>query len=137
MGQAGRSHTTGARLGALLVTLALAVAAGGCGDDDDADSAADTTAAPEDGGGDSGAAAGDGTLDVTSFDFSDVSAPAGGTLEVVNSSGGAHTVTADDGAFDEELPDGETIEVPVPAEPGEYPFHCEIHPSMTATLTAE
>ena len=66
-----------------------------------------------------------------------MTAAAGGTLEVVNSSGGEHTFTADDGEFDDDLPDGETIEVDVPAEPGEYGFHCEIHPSMTATLTAE
>jgi len=25
----------------------------------------------------------------------------------------------------------------VPTEPGEYPFHCEIHSSMHATLTVE
>ena len=45
-------------------------------------------------------------------------APAGGTLEVVNSSGGAHTVTADDGEFDDELPDGETVTVDVPVRAG-------------------
>jgi plastocyanin len=78
---------------------------------------------------------GGGALEVTESEFEDVSATAGGTVEVTNSSGIPHTFTADDGAFDEELPDGETVSVPAPAEPGEYDFHCEIHPSMTATLT--
>ena len=76
-------------------------------------------------------------LVVQSNEFSDVSAPAGGQLDVVNTSGTAHTVTADDGEFDDELPDGDTITLDVPSEPGDYAFHCEIHPSMTATLTAE
>ena len=127
------ARTGVARLAAGLVALALLLLLGACGDDDDS-SSSDTTAEQGDGA-DSGG--GDAQLDVTSFDFSDVDAPAGGTFEVVNESGGAHTVTADDGEFDEELPDGETIEVPVPSAPGEYGFHCEIHPSMTATLTAE
>ena len=127
------SITRARRLAAAALAAGLVLALGACGDDDD--DAADTTeedspAAGTDGGGDA-------TLEVTEFDFEDVSAPAGGTLTVTNSSGGGHTVTADDGAFDEELPDGETVEVAVPAEPGEYPFHCEIHPSMQATLTAE
>lgn len=126
-------------LGWLVAGLAaLTLLLSACGDDDDG-SSSDTTAEPEgddaSGGDDSGGGAAE--LDVTSFDFSDVTAPAGGTLEVVNESGGDHTVTADDGEFDEELPDGETVEVPVPSEPGEYGFHCEIHPSMTATLTVE
>lgn len=115
---------------ALLALGPVAVTA--CGGDDD-DEASDTTAADESGEGGSG----DATLEVTEFEFADVTAPAGGTFEVVNSSGGAHTVTADDGAFDESLPDGDSITVDVPAEPGDYPYHCEIHPSMTATLTAE
>jgi plastocyanin len=117
---------------ALLALMPVTVAA--CGGDDD-DESSDTTAADE--SGDDAGGGGDATLEVTEFEFSDVTAPAGGTLEVVNSSGGAHTVTADDGAFDESLPDGDTITVDVPAEPGDYPFHCEIHPSMEATLTAE
>ena len=122
MSDAPRPTAPWTRLLAALAAVALAVGLAACGDDDD-----------DDGGG--GAAAG--TLEITEFQFSDVSAPAGGTLEVVNSSGGAHTVTADDGEFDEEVADGETVEVPVPAEPGEYPFHCEIHPNLRATLTAE
>ena len=56
---------------------------------------------------------------------------------MTNESGGAHTVTADDGEFDEELPTARRSRSRCPSEPGEYAFHCEIHPSMTATLTAE
>ena len=123
-------------LAAALVALALVTATAACGDDDDS---SDSTAADEssDDGGGGGTGAADATLEVTEFEYTDVAAPAGGSLEVVNTSGGAHTFTADDGAFDDELGDGETITVDVPAEPGEYPYHCEIHPSMAATLTAE
>ncbi len=127
MHHAPSSTGSGWRAAALLAALALPMAACAGGEDTD-DPAADVTAPAE---------SGNAQLDVTDFSFSNVSAPAGGTLEVVNSSGGSHTVTADDGAFDEPLADDETIELTVPAEPGEYPFHCEIHPDMTATLTAE
>ncbi len=133
MGHAHRSRTAAGRLVAGLAALALALTLGACGDDDDdsaSDTGSDTTAAD-----DSGASSSE--LDVTELAFDDVTAPAGGTFDVVNSSGTAHTVTADDGEFDEELPDGDTVTIDVPAEPGEYGFHCEIHPSMTATLTAE
>jgi plastocyanin len=119
----------------LAATLALIVGLAACGgdDDDDDDASSDTTAAADDGG----ASNADATLEVTEIAYSDVSAPAGGTLEIVNSSGAQHTFTADDGAFDVTYDADETTTVDVPAEPGEYPFHCEIHPSMTATLTAE
>jgi len=121
-------------LAAAMMAVTLTTAMTACGDDDDAGDEAGGESAPADEGGEG---SGDATLDVTEFQFSDVSAPAGGTLEVVNSSGGPHTVTADDGAFDEELPSGATVSVTVPTEPGEYPYHCEIHPSMQATLTVE
>jgi plastocyanin len=131
-------RSTGRRwwpLAAALVAVTLTAAMTACGDDDDdagGESDSGSAAAPAEGG-----EGGDATLDVTEFQFSDVTVPAGGTLEVVNSSGGPHTVTADDGSFDEELADGATISVTVPSEPGEYPYHCEIHPSMQATLTVE
>jgi plastocyanin len=131
------TRSVGGRLRLMAGALGLValLATGACGDDDDAssDEAADTGAGEGDGGGAGGGA----TLEVTEFQFSDASAPAGGTLDVTNSSGGPHTFTADDGAFDEELPDGETVPVTVPAEPGSYAFHCEIHPDMQATLTVE
>lgn len=108
--------------------LVLAAATAGCGDDDDEGGAAD----------DGGPGASGATLEITAIEYDDVSAPAGGTLEIVNSSGVPHTFTADDGSFDvSDIGDGDTVTADVPDEPGEYPFHCEIHPSMTATLTAE
>jgi plastocyanin len=132
MSDAPRPTAPWMRLLAALAALVLAAGLAACGDDDDDDAGGGDTTEAGDGGGAAAA-----TLEITEFQFTDVSAPAGGTLEVVNSSGGAHTVTADDGEFDEDAPDGETVEVPVPADPGEYPFHCEIHPNMQATLTAE
>ena len=129
-------------LAAGLAALALTTAA--CGDDgDDSDDASSTEATEDEaaeGATDEGATddgGGAGGLEVSEFEFADVTAPAGGSLEVTNSSGGAHTFTADDGAFDESLPDGDTVTVTVPAEPGEYTYHCEIHPDMAATLTAQ
>ena len=129
-----RPSTRARRVAAALAVAGLLLGLAACGDDDD-DASSDTTATTEaESGGNGGGGA---TLEVTEFQFEDVSAPAGGTLAVTNSSGGAHTFTADDGAFDEALPDGETVDVQIPDEPGEYPYHCEIHPSMEATLTVE
>ena len=127
------SPTRARRLVVTVLAAGLALALAACGDDGDDDEEATDTPSEEAGDGGSG----DATLEVTEFEYEDVTVPAGGALEVVNSSGGPHTVTADDGAFDEELPDGETITVTMPAEAGEYPYHCEIHPSMTATITVE
>jgi plastocyanin len=126
------------RSAVVLIAVGTVLALGACGGDDDESGESgttDTTAAAESGG--EGGGAEGATLDVTEFEFSDVTVPAGGTLEVANSSGGPHTVTADDGGFDEEVGDGETVSVTVPAEPGDYPFHCEIHPNMQATLTVQ
>ena len=131
MGHAGRSRTRSRRILALAAVVALGLTAAACGDDDD-DSSSDTTSSADDGGG-----SGDAELVVQSNEYEDVSAPAGGGLDVVNTSGATHTFTADDGEFDVEIPDGDTVTVDVPEAPGEYAFHCEIHPSMQATLTAE
>lgn len=117
----------------VVAVFALGIAA--CGDDDD-DTASDdettTTAAGDDGG---GGAAPNVPVEITEFQYTDASAAPGGTLEIINSSGAAHTFTADDGSFDVEVGSGETGSVTVPAEPGEYGFHCEFHSSMAATLT--
>jgi plastocyanin len=156
-----RAGLTAFALGAV---LALGLAACG-GDDDDAAGTADTTAgdaagevtttagaatddpygSPSGDGSDdttdatdAGAAGGEAVAyEVTEIQYEDVTAPAGGTIEVTNSSQAPHTFTADDGSFDVAYEPGDTATVDVPAEPGEYTFHCEIHPSMQATVTAQ
>jgi plastocyanin len=125
--------TRAGRAAAALAVAGILIGLAACGDDDDDVSSGTTQSTEAESGGDGGGA----TLDVTEFKFEDVSVSAGGTVSVTNDSGAAHTFTADDGDFDEALPVGETVEVQAPSAPGEYPFHCEIHPSMKATLTVQ
>jgi plastocyanin len=144
-------HTLTKKLVALGMVAGLGLALTACGDDDD-DSAssgggATTTENEANEYGDNGGStttagqssgAGDATLEVSSLQYSDVSAPAGGTLEIDNTSGAPHTFTSDNDAFDSvDVASDGTTDVQVPSEPGEYPFHCEIHSSMEATLTVQ
>ena len=55
-------------------------------------------------------------------------------LTVTNHDGFAHTVTADDGAFDVTVAGGATVSLPS-LNPGTYSFHCQIHSSMRGTIT--
>jgi len=49
-----------------------------------------------------------------------------------NTDGTTHTATADDGSFDTgPIAAGQTVEVSVPTKSS---FHCDIHPSMTASI---
>lgn len=124
--------------------------AGACGDDDSAeDSTAPTGAAssapasPTTGGGGAptsaptsepgGAAA---EIVAEGFQFNDLTVAPGATITLVNNDSEPHTVTADDESFDSgNIQSGENGELVAPTEPGTYAFHCEIHPSMQATLT--
>jgi len=125
---------------AVLVAAALLVAVG-CGDDDSGEEATPgTTAAPSDdyggaGGGSDGEA---GTIVAADFELSSTTVGAGEEVTFRNDDGTAHTVTADDAAFDTgPVAAGESATFTAPATPGEVAFHCEIHPSMTGTLTVE
>lgn len=73
------------------------------------------------------------TISDFAFDVPD-SVPPGAQVTVVNEDSSFHTVTADDGTFDEGARKGEPVTFTAPEEPGEYPFHCTPHPNMTATL---
>ena len=158
MSNASDPTSWGRRLVGLGLVAAVGLSLTACGGDDDDEDAGD--AATEQGdssdsgsdpyGDDSGADSGDsgdsgasdpagdtGEYQITAIEYTDATAAAGSTLEIVDSSGAAHTFTADDGAFDEPVPGDGTASVAVPTEPGDYPFHCEIHASMQATLTVE
>lgn len=107
---------------AVVLAAAAVVALGACGDDDDDDS-----------GGSSGA-----TLAVTGFAFPpSLSVAAGASIEVTNADSADHTVTADDGSFSVGLPAKGSATLTAPAEAGSYPYHCNVHPSMTGTLVVE
>jgi plastocyanin len=113
-----------------------------CGDDDDADASGDggtTTTADGSGGQDGGAGTDEGTIVAVDFELAGITVAPGAELHLQNDGEQNHTATSDeDGLFDLEADAGSSSEEgTAPDEPGEYPFHCEIHPSMTATLTAE
>jgi hypothetical protein len=82
------------RAAVAMLVVGLFAGAAACGDDD-ASSDGGSTDQTADGPG-----AADATLEVDSIAYSDVTAPAGGTLEIDSTSGVAHTFTADDGSFD-------------------------------------
>jgi plastocyanin len=131
---------------AAAVVLALALAA--CGDDDDVDAGSGgdttvTTASPDTGSDDlypsgGGGEAAAGTVEAIDFEFTSTSVTAGAEVTFKNAGDAPHTMTADDGAFDSgRVEPGASATVTAPAEPGDYAFHCEIHPDMKATLTVE
>src|SRR5262245_31619557 len=76
--------------------------------------------------------------DITIQDFNfggAMAVKAGATVTVKNNGPSTHTVTADNGEFNTGNVDaGKTVTFTAPSKPGEYKFHCNIHPTMTATL---
>jgi plastocyanin len=125
------------RLAVVLVAAGSVLGAAGCGDDDADEVSSGTTGSPADDDGGSGEDGGEaGTIVALDFELSSTTVAAGSEVTFRNDDSTAHTVTADDGAFDTgSVPAGETATFTAPSEPGEVAFHCEIHPSMTGTLT--
>lgn len=131
----------------LLAVLAVAVlGVAGCGDDDGTDEPTEDVV-PEtddtetdDTGTDDTTAEGidaEGVV-ISDFTFDVTPVPAGSTVTVVNQDSVPHTATADDGTFDSgRVPGGESGAFTAPTDPGEYAFHCEVHPSITGTLTVQ
>jgi len=64
-----------------------------------------------------------------------VSIRRGAPLMVTNTTAAPHTVTADGDAFNSGTVSPNTTITMTFATPGTYPFHCQIHPYMTGTLT--
>jgi plastocyanin len=75
-------------------------------------------------------------LTIANFAFSpdSFSEPAGETIAVENADTTTHTFTVDKSDVDVQVDAGDTVDVALKLEPGNYDFHCEIHPSMTGTL---
>ena len=136
----------------IVLTAAIAalvlVPLSGCGDDDDSSgggggttapaaspgSAAGTSGAPGTTAGGGGGGGTGASIDITEFAFpAETQVAAGQPLTVTNDTGSAHTITADDGTFNMEIPAGESIELTV-SEPGSYDYHCNFHSNMTGVL---
>ncbi len=93
------------------------VLAGACSDDDDAP--ADESATE---------------LVVEGFRFPSLSVERGTEIALVNRDPEPHTMTADDGSFDSGSFSADGGTLIAPGEPGIYPYHCNVHPTMTAEL---
>jgi plastocyanin len=120
------------RIGRLLAAVVLsATAFTACGDDDSPIVAAQpsttvaptTTEAPK-------------PIIVKDFTFLNLDVKAGTKLLVQNEGPAAHTLTADDGAFDTgRITAGQNVQFTVPSTPGVYKVKCTIHPTrMTGEL---
>ena len=138
------------RLAVTLLAAVLALGAAACGDDDEAPTAGDagTTASTAGDGGDpygkgsggsTGGGAAEGTIVAADFSLTDVTVGPGEPITLKNEGERSHTATADGDEFDLGTVEPGDTSSPgtAPEEPGSYPFHCEIHPNMTATLTVE
>ena len=124
--------TRSLRLLAALFALSLVLAA--CGDDDGGDGG---TEAADDGGGGSGEAECDADVCASGSQFAptEVSISAGEEVSWTNLDSIEHTVTADDGAFDSgDVGEGDSFGFTFESS-GDFGFHCEIHPSMTGTVS--
>jgi plastocyanin len=131
-----RLHPAPARLLVPVLTAALLLlgAAACSGDDDDAGGDATTTTAAADTGGDENAVVAEGIAFAN-----DLTLAPGAEFVLDNEDSTVHTLTADDGSFDsQDVAAGARSEpMTAPDAPGTYDFHCEIHSSMTGTITVE
>jgi plastocyanin len=120
-------------LGAL---FALTLLAASCGDDTPADqgggspSEPSETESPADGGG------GGADLTIVDFAFSptDLSVTEGQSITVTNNGSTSHSFTTDDGAIDETIGEGETVDITLTGVTSGG-FHCRFHSQMVGTLT--
>ena len=78
-------------------------------------------------------------IEIQDFSFGESrTVAAGAVVQVSNADAAAHTLTAEDGAFDTgSVGTGTTVSFTAPATPGTYEFFCEIHPSMTGSLVVD
>lgn len=123
------------RMSTIALTMLLVLAA--CGGDDADDSTAVTTTTAVDTGDAADGAPESGGITIANFSFSPSSleVAVGDSVEATNDDSVAHTWTADEGAWDSgNLATGDSFTHEF-TEAGTFAYHCEIHPSMTGTVT--
>ena len=79
----------------------------------------------------------DATIDNFAFNPASLRVKRGTTVVWTNNDDTPHTVTSDDGAFASPVLDtGQKFQFTF-AKPGRFPFHCKLHPMMTAVVLVE
>jgi len=121
------------RVLAALFAMGLLLAA--CGDDGGDDGGGAESA--EGDGSDGGGCDADVCIESSTFVPDAVTVSAGDSVTWANLDGIQHTVTSDDGAVDSGNIDGDSDFEQTFDEAGDFAYHCEIHPSMTGTITVE
>jgi len=78
------------------------------------------------------------SVSISNFSFApaNITVKAGSTITFTNRESVAHTITADDGKFDQQVNPGKTTTVMI-NDPGAYDYHCSIHPSMKGTIIVQ
>jgi plastocyanin len=109
----------------LAVVGTLAAGCGGGGSS--SDGSGSTSTAGGQGGGNAV------TIDNLAFSPATLNLKTGQQVTWTNKQDIAHTVTADGGAFDHQMPPGATFSFTFD-KAGSSPYHCTIHRSMTATI---
>ena len=86
---------------------------------------------------DTNAAANTITIDNFAFTTSAATYPVGTVITVTNNDATAHTLTADDSSFDTgNLNSGQSASITL-SKAGTVGFHCDIHTSMTGSITVQ
>jgi plastocyanin len=78
---------------------------------------------------------GEAFIDISGSQFSQslITVKVGASVTWTNKSDNEHTVTSDDGLFDTSLVGGDTFSFTFD-QPGEFPYHCEIHRGMKGRI---
>lgn len=117
------------------VLLLAGVASDALTDDPPADSPY-ATRSSDDGGSEDSVESGPAAITIEAFDFgAPISVAVGRSVAVTNLDGVAHTWTSTEGVFDSGSLSGDGLFTFTFDQPGEYPFFCSFHPSMTGTIT--
>jgi plastocyanin len=114
----------------LVALFAVTMLAAACGGDE--------TPSATGGGSPSESADSGGGADLTIVDFAfsptELSVTEGQTITITNTGDVSHTFTTDDGAIDQTISAGETVDVTLTGVTTGG-FHCRFHTQMTGTLT--
>lgn len=77
------------------------------------------------------------TIDSFAFAPKELTVKAGSTVAWTNKDDTPHTVTSDNGAFGSPVMDTDQSFQFTFQEPGRFPYHCRLHPTMTGVVVVQ